>query len=932
MMRVRIIKTAKPLQAIRKYHYNHDDVYGFRYTREAKIEDYSAQEINNRIENSNLLRLVHAFRANGHRLADLDPLNLTKLDPLPELDPARYGIPESGKSYPLAGILHIGKTSDPTISRENAKVETILKHLRSTYTGRIGFEFQHLPSSAERRWFAGLVESYEKPQYSTEDKKTFFSLLSKSEVFDHFMAKKFPQLKRYGLEGSESMMIVLHTLFKEAGDAGVRDAIVCMPHRGRLNLLTDVLKFKPEALFHKIKGNSELAEGLPASGDVISHLAISTDLERYGKNRPLHVSMLHNPSHLEAANPVALGKARARQMYLYEEGTEKDCFIGDRVVCIQMHGDAAFTGQGVVTETLGLSNLPHFTAGGSIHVIVNNQIGYTTPSMNARSTVYTSDVGKMINCPVLHVNADYPEEVAFATSIAYQYRQKFRKDIILDMISYRRLGHNELDEPAFTQPLMYKKIRGQKSVPAKYEEQLLEENVFSSKHEIEDFRKGYYTALEEKLANSDSYKPDVEAFRGKWKNMIPTTKAVVKPDTGVDVEALRQVGLASVATHGVSVHPRIAKYHIENRVKKLESGKGLDWATAEALAFGSLLTEGYHVRISGQDVGRGTFSQRHAMLVDSETERTIIPLNHISDKPQAKLEIANSHLSEFAVLGFEYGVSWETPNRLCIWEAQFGDFFNGAQIVIDVYLSSGEAKWMRQSGLVMLLPHGYDGAGPEHSSCRVERFLQLCDHRFDVAGEPKEDNPNMHVVNPTTPAQYFHVLRRQMVRNYRKPLIVVGPKALLRSPVCTSDLTEMAPGTTWQPVLSDPIFTTPESHDSVKRVCFVSGKLYYDLIKERSNKGKDSEVAFIRLEELNPFPTADLVKEIAKFKNVHDYYWVQEEPQNQGAYTFCAPRLQELLSKKLHYHGRDPLAAPATGISKVYKKEQAHVISGVFNF
>jgi probable 2-oxoglutarate dehydrogenase E1 component DHKTD1 len=454
------------------------------------------------------------------------------------------------------------------------------------------------------------VESFEKPKYTTEDKKAFHALLAKSETFDHFMAKKFPQVKRYGLEGSESMMIVLHTLFKEASQgivyinvAGVRDAIICMPHRGRLNLLTGMLQFPPEALFNKIKGNSELAEGLPVSGDVISHLAISTDLD-YGQAKPLHVSMLHNPSHLEAANPVAMGKARARQMYLYETGTEKDCFLGDRVMCVQMHGDAAFTGQGVVTETLGLSNLPHFTAGGSVHIIVNNQIGYTTPSMNARSTVYTSDVGKMINCPVLHVNADYPEDVAFATSLALQYRQQFRKDVILDLISYRRLGHNELDEPAFTQPMMYKKIRALQSVPVKYEEKLMKDGVISFE-EVKWVRKEHYDFLESKLANSSDYKPSVEAFKGKWSKMIPTTKAVLKLDTGVQEERLQTVGLASVELHGVTPHPRIQKYHIDNRVAKLKAGKNLDWATAEALAFGSLLQEGYQVRISGQDVGRG---------------------------------------------------------------------------------------------------------------------------------------------------------------------------------------------------------------------------------------------------------------------------------------------------------------------------------------
>ena len=530
----------------------------------------------------------------------------------------------------------------------------------------------------ERKWFASIAESVEKPTYSADEKKYFFSLLTKSEVFDHFMAKKFPQVKRYGLEGSESMMIVLYMLFRSCAVANVKDAIICMPHRGRLNLLTDILQFPPEALFHKVKGNNEMEASLPTTGDVISHLAISTDLNMGTENK-LHVSMLHNPSHLEAANPVALGKARARQMYLYESNTEQNCFLGDRVVCIQLHGDAAFTGQGVVTETLGLSNLPHFTAGGSIHVIVNNQIGYTTPSMNARSTVYTSDVGKMINAPVLHVNADYPEDVAHATAIAFEYRQKFRKDIILDMISYRRMGHNELDEPAFTQPTMYKKIRGLQSVPKKYQVQLVTEKVMGEK-EIEGFRDSYYSELEGKLEASSGYKPEIEAFKGKWSKMVPTKKSVVMLDTGVDVKTLKEIGLASVNTHGVSVHPRIAKYHIDNRVNKIKAGTGLDWASAEALAFGSLLLQGYNVRISGQDVGRGTFSQRHAMLVDSENERTIIPLNNIAKK-QAKLEIANSHLSEYAVLGFEYGVSWETPNRLCIWEAQFGDFFNGGVFI-----------------------------------------------------------------------------------------------------------------------------------------------------------------------------------------------------------------------------------------------------------
>ncbi|KAJ3294817.1 hypothetical protein HK104_003284, partial [Borealophlyctis nickersoniae] len=922
-------------------HYNYDrDIYGYRTPRVFELPDYSPEELANRNANPNLLRLVQMYRVHGHRVADLDPLGLTQTEKLFQLDPNRYSIPETGKTFDITGIVHVGKSKDPSISREKAPVELILAHLRQSYCGRIGFEFSHIPNTSERRWFAQLVESYDKKRFSEDEKRGIWQLLAKSEVFDHFMAKKFPQVKRYGLEGAESMMIILDTLFRDASMAGVHDTVVCMPHRGRLNLLTDLLHYPPTALFHKVKGNAEFPEDIPGSGDVLSHLAISTDLN-YGAQKPIHVSMLHNPSHLEAANPVALGKARARQMYLYEAGTERECYLGDRVMCIQMHGDAAFTGQGVVTETLGLSNLPHFTAGGSIHVIVNNQIGYTTPAMNARSSYYSSDVGKMIGCPVIHVNADYPEEVAYATSIAFEYRNKFRKDVIIDMIAYRRMGHNELDEPAFTQPGMYQNIRTRKSVPVLYEEKLLSETTIKSKQEIDDFRTSYFAKLEKHLESSYSYKPQhirsysddarqADTLKGKWSKMTIPREAVTEADTGVPVEKLKEVGIKSVATpKGMVVHPRLQKFHIDSRISKVEQGTKLDWATAEAMAFGSLLLEGNHVRISGQDVGRGTFSQRHVMIVDQQTERTTIPLNNLSPS-QGKLEIANSSLSEFAVLGFEYGVSWEAPNRLCIWEAQFGDFFNGAQIVIDTYLSSGETKWLRQSGLVMLLPHGFDGAGPEHSSARIERFLQLCDQKYNVLDTSQPDNPNMHVANPTTPAQYFHLLRRQLHRPYRKPLIIIGPKILLRHPQATSDLGDLAPGTTFRPVLPDPSISDP---GRVKRVLFVSGKLYYELVKARGELGVGEDtVAIVRVEELNPFPTARLAEEIGKFTGAQDFVWVQEEPENQGAYTFMQPRLDQLLPKghKLKYHGRPPSAAPATGISSRHKVEQERVVKGAF--
>ncbi|KAI9095871.1 thiamine diphosphate-binding protein [Phlyctochytrium arcticum] len=909
-----------------KARYEYDqEIYGFRTPRVYETPDFTDAERANRNANANLVRLVHMYQVHGHRAAELDPLNLTLNENVFQLSPERYGLSSSGdETYQLAGILHM--TDSNGHSKTEATMPEILQHLKAAYCHRIGFEFTHIPNLSERKWFANLVESSRSKTLASEEKKHIAGLLTRSEVFDHFMAKRFPQVKRYGLEGAESMNVVLDFLFKEANFAGIRDVVLCMPHRGRLNLLTDLLKYNPTALFHKVKGNSEFPDEIPGSGDVLSHIAVSVDLE-YGAKQPVHVSMLHNPSHLEAANPVAVGKARAKQMNLYESGSEQDCFIGDRVMCIQMHGDAAFCGQGVVTETLGLANLPHYTAGGSVHVIVNNQIGYTTPAMNARSSIYSSDVAKMISCPVIHVNADFPEDVARATQIAIQYRNKFHKDVIIDMIAYRRMGHNELDEPGFTQPLMYKNIRGRKSVPRVYEEKLVAENVLADKSELETLRTQYFDKLDKHLEESYSYQPVADTLNGKWSDMKIPTKAVTKPETGLSEDILKEVGKKSVQVpEGITIHPRLQKYHVTPRLNKLESGKGLDWATGEALAFGSLLLENKHVRISGQDVGRGTFSQRHVMLVDQETERTTIPLNRLGNNKQGKLEIANSSLSEFAVLGFEYGVSLEDPNRLVIWEAQFGDFFNGAQIIIDTFINSGETKWLRQSALTMLLPHGYEGGGPEHSSCRIERFLQLCDETFDAQTTPGD--VNMHVVNPTTPAQYFHLLRRQLHREYRKPLIVAAPKSLLRLPAATSSLSEMGPGTHFQPILVDTTITPAD----VRRVMLVSGRLYYDLIKERAARGLEGQVAIIRVEELCPTPVEELKQVVGELGHVGEWYWVQEEPQNMGAWTYVSPRIRHVLpnNQELIYHGRVAAAAPATGISKRFKAEQERVIKGAF--
>ncbi|KAF9578818.1 hypothetical protein BGW38_005199, partial [Lunasporangiospora selenospora] len=846
---------------------------------------------------------------------------------VPALSPERYALDDASKVYNLSGILHVNQSKSNTDAKDEANLKTILAHLEKSYSGKIAYEFMHIPNASERRWFAHQVESYQKAPITSEDKKRIFELLTKSEVFDHFMGKKFAQVKRYGLEGAESMMVALDALFQTASKAGITEAVVGMPHRGRLNLLTDLMQYNPTALFSKIKGNSEFPSDLPASGDVLSHIANSPVLD-YGEAEPIHVSMLHNPSHLEAVNPVAMGKARAKQMDLIANASP-DCQLGDKVMCVQLHGDAAFTGQGVVMESLGLSNLPHFSSGGSIHIVVNNQIGYTTPAQNARSSVYSSDIGKMINAPVIHVNGDHPEEVVHAMRLAFEYRNKFRKDVILDLIAYRRWGHNELDEPAFTQPLMYNNIRSRKSVPKLYEEKMLAEEVMS-KDEINDFRQDYFEKLEDDFSEIEGFKPEADHLKGKWKGMIFPFETVSKIDTGVSIDAMKTIGKASVTTPGeFEVHPRLAKFHVQSRLNKIKDGQKIDWATAEAIAFGSLLDEGYDVRICGQDVGRGTFSQRHAMLVDQKSERVHIPLNAMNDS-QGHLEVANSSLSELAVLGFETGMSYETPKLLNIWEAQFGDFFNSAQVTIDTYVTSAETKWLRQSGLVMLLPHGYDGAGPEHSTCRIERWLQMTSDSFDVTDENAKINTNMHVVNPTTPAQYFHLLRRQMKRDFRKPLIVVGPKTLLRLPQAVSSFDEMAPGTTFEPVLGDE--KTEQDPSSVEKVLFVSGKLYYDLVKERETKGAGEKVAIVRVEELSPFPREGIKDQIQKYSGANDFTWIQEEPQNGGAYSFMEPRIRQLLpeNKSLGYIGRSAAAAPATGIAIVHRKESADIMSSAF--
>ncbi|KXS18095.1 2-oxoglutarate dehydrogenase, E1 component [Gonapodya prolifera JEL478] len=949
------------MQSARRW-YIDEGVYGVRAKKAHAFGDFTEQEVENRLKHANLVRLTNEYKREGYRMAQLDPLGLAEhhskaTDAVPELVPERFGIDPQGKKgkrlYNLTGIVTMPQEPNP----ESVPVEAVLAHLQDAYCGKIAFEFMHLPDAGERRWWAENVERMagQKSQdgglgwISDARRRRLWQVLTKSEVFDHFMAKRFPNVKRYGLEGAESMMLTLDTLFEEMANSSVATTIIGMPHRGRLNLLTGLLKVPPRLLFHKVRGNAEFPEdGSVAShiiGDVISHLATSVELE-YGKGT-VRASLLHNPSHLEAVNPVAMGKARSKQLDL-SKTSSNPCYLGDMVSSIIIHGDSAFAGQGIVMESLGLSALPHFTSGGSVHVIVNNQIGYTTEAENARSTVHASDVAKGVLAPIVHVNGDSPEDVVRATKLVWMYRDTFRKDAILDLITYRRWGHNEMDEPSFTQPLMYNKIRSRPSVAALYESHLTASHPDIVPAGASSALREEYTAfLDSEDKESSSFVPAADHLEGKWAGIVSASKWETNVDTSFPLESLKAIGIGSVAVPSdFQVHSRLTKFHVEPRLKKLNDGTGLDWATAEALAWGSLLAEGFDVRISGQDVGRGTFSHRHVMFVDQQTEAIHVPLDaffasaagephlNVSRTPSAgRLEIANSNLSELAVLGFEYGMSIDNPNRLCIWEAQFGDFFNAAQEIIDTFIVSGEVKWLRQSSLVMQLPSGWEGAGPEHTSGRMERFLQLCDDRFNVLDESGEPSiPSFSVAFPTTPAQMFHLLRRQMHFSYRKPLIVFTPKSYLKHPSVVSRLDEMGPGTSWQPIVADPLLT--QSPQTVDRVVFCTGKLYFELAAKRKELGLDSQVALVRLEELCPFPSFQLLDQVVKplqgTSRSVTWVWAQEEPQNQGAWTFVEPRLSKVIGDKILFSGRTTSAVPGTGVSKWHKREQEMVVGQPF--
>ncbi|XP_078039369.1 putative 2-oxoadipate dehydrogenase complex component E1 homolog [Augochlora pura] len=897
----------------RTYHSEHG-VYGYR-PRAPRQFQVTKEYLETRSKNSNFYRLVAAYREFGHKEASVDPVSPSKPIPLVELNPERFGLHLTDK-VSFEGIL--------TTNKKEGTVEEALAFLVRTYSDTIGFEFSHLETEEEREWFAQTAERYIAEPLTDQTRVAIMKQMLRSQAFDNFLAIKFVSLKRYGGEGAEAMMAFFHEFFKLCADDNLMYIVLCTAHRGRLNLLTGMLNLPPEKLFRKLRGLSEFPAEVKTTGDVISHLVSSTDLDINGKN--LHVSMLRNPSHLEAVNPVSMGKTRGVMQAIGEGAYSEDenAKWSDKVLNIQVHGDAAYAGQGVNQECLALSQAPHFEIGGSIHLVLNNQLGFTTPASRGRSSRYCTDLAKMISAPVIHVNGDDPEMVVRATRLAFKYQRTFRKDVFVDLNCFRRWGHNELDDPTFTNPVLYKIIQNRSSVPDRYLDKLVKSNIFTleeAKYENDT----HFAWLNQALKKVDAYVPESAYFAGLWKGMKQAEASVTQWDTGVDLTLLKFIAEKSVCVDdNTTIHPQLAKYHIQARLKRMmndQQGR-LDWATGEALAIGSLLYQGYNVRISGQDVGRGTFSHRHAMFVDQTTAEVQIALNSIIEGQTGKLELANSILSEEAVLGYEYGMSIALPTTLTVWEAQFGDFFNGAQIVIDTFVTSGEAKWMLSSGLTVLLPHGYDGAGPEHSSCRIERFLQLTDSNED---KPDGDDVNMHVVNPTTPAQYFHLLRRQMLRNFRKPLIVVAPKILLRHNAATSLLQDMGPQTRFANVIGD----EKTAATNVDKVILVSGKHFYALDDYRNTTGQ-SNVAIVRLEALCPFPVHELLQELDRYKNAKTFIWSQEEPRNMGPWNFVKPRFENLCGRRLQYCGRRPMAAPAAGDGHVHQQETQEVITKPF--
>jgi 2-oxoglutarate dehydrogenase E1 component len=847
------------------------------------------------------VQLVRAYRVIGHREADLDPLKLTPPKPLPQLQTSFYGFSERDLDRPIF--------IDGLMGRETATPRELVQILRRTYCGSIGYEYMHITDPEQRDWLQRRIESVPPVSFTPEGKRAILNKLIEAEGFEKFCALKFVGTKRFGLDGGESMIPALEQIIKRGGKLGVREIVIGMSHRGRLNVLANMMGKPYRQLFHEFQGGSAKPSQVQGSGDVKYHLGASSDREFDGN--PVHLSLTANPSHLEAVDPVALGKCRAKQFQYGDKLTRGS------VMTLLLHGDAAFAGQGVVAECFAMSGTKGFRTGGTIHFVVNNQIGFTTAPAFARSSPYPSDVALMVQAPIFHVNGDDPEAVVHCARIATEFRQLFHKDVVVDMFCYRRFGHNEGDEPSFTQPLMYRAIRSHPSTLDIYSKRLIQEGILTE-GELNTSMSAYRQRLEEEFDAAGSHLPNkADWLDGRWTGLETAPRGDRRGETDVDIEDLKRVGQAiSHVPDAFRAHRTIARL-MQAKQQMIEIGQGIDWATGEALAFGTLLDEGFPVRLSGQDSSRGTFSQRHAALIDQDTEERYVPLNHIRDG-QAEFEVVDSLLSEAAVVGFEYGYSLAEPRALVVWEAQFGDFANGAQVIIDQFIASGEMKWLRMSGLVLLLPHGFEGQGPEHSSARLERFLQLC------------ADDNMQVAWCTTPANYFHVLRRQMHRNFRKPLVVMTPKSLLRHKRAVSKLDDFGPGSSFHRVLDDDAKTEPGStvelaaSDEIERVVLCSGKVYYDLFEAREKRDQ-SRIQILRLEQVYPFPGLALTDELTRFPKA-EIIWCQEEPKNQGAWTFIAPCIEsvmEALGRKgpLRYVGRKASASPAAGQMKQHQLE-----------
>ena len=879
--------------------YGMDEGVAVAQTTATISETSSAHVRASTLDSIRAIMLIRAYRMRGHLLASLDPLGLNLPTAHPELDPAAYGFTEADMERPIF-INHV-------LGLETASMRQILDILRTTYCGSIGVEFMHIQDPEQKSWVQERIEGIRNhTEFTTKGKKTILERLVSAENFEKFLHRKYVGTKRFGLDGGESVVPALEQILKRGSQLGLEEVVIGMSHRGRLNVLYNVMSKPFRAIISEFLGNPANPEDAGGSGDVKYHMGASADREFDGKE--VHLTLNANPSHLEVVSPVVIGRVRAKQKQRADSDNAK-------VLGVILHGDAAFAGQGIVSETFAFSALRGYRTGGTIHIIINNQIGFTTDPSYSRSSPYPTDVAKMVMAPIFHVNCDDVEAVVHVARIATEFRQKFKTDVVIDMFCYRRFGHNEGDEPAFTQPLMYEKIRNHPTTREIYAQQLIAEGVMDEA-EVKAMIDANTDYLNEEFEVGANYKPNkADWLEGRWAGFKKAHGEDRRGETAVSKAAIKQA--AKAMTHvpdGFVINRKLDRV-LKARATSIDTGKNIDWATAELLAFGTLAAEGNTVRLSGQDSCRGTFSQRHAVFVDQKTNTRYTPLHNVS-KEQAQFEVIDSPLSEASVLGFEYGFSQAEPNALVLWEAQFGDFANGAQVIVDQFISSGEAKWLRMSGLVMLLPHGHEGQGPEHSSARLERYLQLC----------AEDN--MQVVNCTTPANYFHALRRQVKRDFRKPLIVMTPKSLLRHRACVSHIKDFIDKTCFHRVIG-------EADKSIaakpKRIIMCCGKVYYDLLAARTEAGI-KDIAIVRLEQLYPFPYKSLAAEL-KTATAAQFVWCQEEPMNMGSWDFIYPRVHEVLETigakqtRLIYAGRKAAASPATGTMSRHMQEQKELLS-----